>query len=70
MNNVKTVRYQFYKSTQNYHVYWELDEDGKLVAAGQPKERYAMNCRPDQYLPHALFNKGVVAVIHIAIEGK
>lgn len=70
-NTSRTVRYQYYRSTQNYHIYWETNADGTLVAAGMPKERYAMNCRPEIYLPHAIFPDRSVAVsLTFMMEGK
>lgn len=51
-------------------MYWEVDEDGRPLMAGLPKDRYALNCRPDQYVPHSFMSKGLYLVLHIAIEGK
>lgn len=45
------IEYMFEKSTQNYHVYRELRADGAPVPDGLPKDSYALNCRPTQYIP-------------------
>lgn len=45
------VRYAFEKATQNYNVYRELSPKGEPMPDGLPKDQYALNCRPTQYIP-------------------
>lgn len=62
-----TIAYVFEKATANYNVYRELDKQGKPMPDGLPKEQYAINCRPTQYLPKSpeveLLGKMIVITI-------
>jgi hypothetical protein len=61
----RIIKYKYERSTQNYHIYRELDASDLPVPNGLPKEQYALNCRPDIYVPMNGLNKANIITLKL-----